>query len=248
MFSTFVASGVPLQKHLDKIAEQGEPIDIRDLAACYTTNNIASVAFGIEVDTIADPNNDFRKFGKRIFAPTIWNTIRGAFAFIAPKLMDLFSIRLTDRDVEEFIFSIVKQNLEHRQKNNVTRKDFFQLLIQLLNSGTVQVDDQWEAVVKTDENQKKMTIDEMAAQVFVFFVAGYETSATSLAYCLLELAKQPKLQKQIQSEIDCVLDKHNGEITYESLSEMKFMGNCLDGKRNINSIILLFNIQQTKAF
>lgn len=232
MFPKFVACGAPLQKHLEKAADSGDVVDIRDLSAGYTINNIVTLLFGIEVDTIADPNNDFRVYGKRIFEPTIWNTIRGGMAFLAPKLMDFLAIRLTDSDVEAFIFSIVTQNLEHREKNNVVLKDFFQLLIQLHNSETVQSSDQSETVNKSDESPKNMTLNEIAAQVFVFFVAGYETSATSLAYCLLELAKQPELQKRLQREIDCVLEKHNGQLTYESLAEMKFMDNCLDGKRN----------------
>lgn len=232
MFSTLVECGRSLQSYLEKAAENGESVDMKDLAARYTTNIISSVAFGIEVDTIADPNNDFRKFGRKVFEPNFMNAIRSAISFTAPKLMDALMIPAIDHDVAEFIFSIVKQNLEHREKNNVTRKDFFQLLIQLRNTGTVQLDDQWETTIKNDENLKNLTINEMAAQVFLFFVAGYETSATTLSYCLLELAKQPELQKRLQSEIDCVLDKYNGEITYDSISEMKLTGNCLDGTSN----------------
>lgn len=70
--------------------------------------------------------------------------------------------------------SVVKENLEFREKNHIIRKDFFHLLIQLRNNGSVN--DEWEFTNKTDESQKMMTLNEIAAQVFVFFLAGFETS------------------------------------------------------------------------
>lgn len=133
---------------------------------------IATVAFGIDTDTIEDPNNEFRECGRKLFEPTIWNTFRLVMNFFFPKVMSLFRIRVVDESVEKFIMFVVKQNLDYREKNNVPRKDFFQLLIQLRNSGTVQLDDEWQTIIKGDESQKTMSLNEIAAQVFVFFEAG----------------------------------------------------------------------------
>lgn len=75
-----------------------------------------------------------------------------------------------------------------------------------------------------------MTINEMAAHSYVFFAAGFETSSSSLSYCLYELARNPHFQQRAHDEIDGVLEKYNGKITYESVSEMKFLENCFLGK------------------
>lgn len=128
-----------------------------------------------------------------------------------------------------FIRSVVQENLEYREKNNVARKDFFQLLIQLRNSGNVQLDDDWETTIKSDESQKMMSLNEMAAQVFVFFLAGFETSASTVSFLMYELAKNPKIQQRVHNEIDQILAKYNGQMTYESISEMKFLDYCIDG-------------------
>lgn len=45
--------------------------------------------------------------------------------------------------MNEFVINIVKSTIEHREKNNVTRKDFMQLLLQLRNSGEVNETEQW---------------------------------------------------------------------------------------------------------
>lgn len=81
-------------------------------------------------------------------------------------------MKVAEASVEEFLRSVTKESLEYREKHNVTRKDFFQLLIQLRNTGSVQLDNQWETVINADENKKTMTEDEIAAQTFVFFIAG----------------------------------------------------------------------------
>lgn len=95
--------------------------------------------------------------------------------FFFPKMMALLRIKVVDESVEKFILSVVKQNLDYREKNNVTRKDFFQLLIQIRNTGSVQLDDEWKTTIKGDGSQKALSLNEIAAQVFVFFEAGKRT-------------------------------------------------------------------------
>lgn len=240
MFSTLVDCGATLQNHLEKLANKGEFLDVREVSAGHATNVIASVAFGIDVDTIVNPNNDFRVCGRKIFESSIWNAIRLSLNFIAPKMMSLLRIKSVDRSVEKFIISVVKENLEYRESNNISRKDFFQLLIQLRNTGTVQLDDQWDTVIKADEKQKTLSLNEIAAQSFVFFAAGFETSSTTLSFCMYELAKHPEIQKRVHEEIDRVLAEHDGKITYDSVMDMKYLEACIDG----NSTFLIIKIEK----
>lgn len=246
MFSTLVDCGSTLQNYLDKLAENNDLVDIIEISACHATNVTASVGFGIEVDTINDPNNDFRKYGRQILELTIDNAFRRLMFFVAPELMSILRVKCVNSNIENFIISVVKENLEYREKNNVCRKDFFQLLIQLRNTGTVQLDDEWETIIKTDESQKAMTLNELAAQAIVFFGAGAETSATTLSFCMHELAKNLEIQKKVHDEIDSVLDTYNGEITYEGISEMKYLETCIDGKFVLKES--LFYLQQIFIF
>lgn len=56
--------------------------------------------------------------------------------------------------------------------------------------------------------------------------SGYETSSSTISYCLYELAKNPEIQRKVQKEIDGVLK--NGKFTYESLHELKYLECCID--------------------
>lgn len=230
MFSTLMDCGSTLQNYLDNLVIKGEVLDVREIAARHSINVIASVGFGIDVDTFSNPKHEFRENLRKVFASSFWNGIRFFLKFTAPKLMGMLRIKTVDQEVEDFILKIVKENLEYREQNNVSRKDFFQLLVQLRNGDSIQRDDQWKTVIKADESQKTMTLNEIAAQAFVFFAAGFETSSTTLSYCLYELAKQPEIQKRVRNEIDEVLRKNDGEITYESVSDMKYLEKCIDGE------------------
>jgi len=50
-----------------------------------------------------------------------------------------------------------------------------------------------------------LTHDEVADQVLVFLLAGHETTATTLAFALYELARHPQWQEELRREVDEVV-------------------------------------------
>lgn len=189
---------------------------------------IASVAFGIDINCIENPKEEFRHYGARIFEPTAKNMFRFNLAFLYPGLAKFLRLRFTDKEVGDFMIETVRQNAEYRESNNVMRKDFFQLLLQLRNTGEVHEDDDWSA--KATSEVKSMSLEEMAAQAYVFFAASFESSSTTMSFCMYELAKNPDEQNKVRDEINQVLETHGGQLTYESISEMKYLEKCIDGE------------------
>lgn len=228
MFSTLVNCGDSLQKHISEMVTQNGGFEVRELAAQYATNVIASVAFGIDINCIEDPDTPFRKYGRKVFDVNWKNGLRMLLTFIFPEFLRFFKIRTVDRDVEDFMMNVVEQTLKYREKSNVVRKDFFQLLVQLRNTGNVQLDDQWETVISND-GSKAMSFQEVAAQAYVFWIAGFETSSTTMTFCMFEIARNPDVQDKVHEEIDRILKEHDGQITYDSVNEMKYLECCMDG-------------------
>lgn len=231
MFSTLVDCGGSLQKEINRIANSPSTkvFEVRELSAQFTTNCIASVAFGIDINCIEDPDTPFRQYGRKVFELSFKNGFRQMLSFIFPAFLRFFKIRVTNQDVEDFMMAVVDQTLKYRENSKVVRKDFFQLLVQLRNTGNVQLDDQWSTVI-SDENSKKLSFNELAAQAYVFWLAGFETSSTTMTFCMYEIAKNAKIQKKVHEEIDRVLREHDGQISYESLSDMKYLECCMDGE------------------
>ncbi|GAB0094367.1 hypothetical protein DMENIID0001_096570 [Sergentomyia squamirostris] len=225
MFPTFIETGKSLTRFLSQGADEQIEIEVKDLMARYTINNIASTGFGIEVDSIVDRNHEFHNFGRKSVAPTLKNGLRMATFMMLPRLAELIKMKTMDDDYEEYLFQVITQIIDHREQNNVSRKDFMQLLLQLRNTGNVGSDEDFS--IKSD-GPKRMTINEIAAQAHVFFLAGFETTSTLMSFCLYLLAKNPVAQQKLQSEIDQVLEGYNGQLSYEATTEMKYLDGCLN--------------------
>ena len=59
MFPVILDCGKQLQQHLSKVINPNESIEMFELIACFVSNIIASAAFGIDIDCLANPNHPF---------------------------------------------------------------------------------------------------------------------------------------------------------------------------------------------
>jgi cytochrome P450 family 6 len=229
MFHTMLDCTQGLEELLEKSARSQEPADIKEILACFTTDVIGSVAFGIDINCMKNPDSDFRKYGKKIFTSSMKTRIKFTLLNILPRwLSKMLNIKIFEKDTEAFYINLVKDTIAYREKNNVHRKDFMHLLIQLKNIGKISDNDDDAALnLENTENQQRLTINEISAQAFVFYIAGFETSATTMTFALLELAQRQDIQNKIRDEINEVLSRHNNKITYDSIMEMTYLEKAL---------------------
>ncbi|XP_068081654.1 cytochrome P450 6B4-like [Anabrus simplex] len=54
-------------------------------------------------------------------------------------------------------------------------------------------------------------------------MAGFETTSTTMSFCLHELAVNPDIQRRLQEEIDSTLLEYGGKITYEAIQKMEYL-------------------------
>lgn len=186
------------------------PIDAKDISARFTTDVIGNCAFGIDCNSLRDPNTEFRIKGKRVFSLTPAEMLTNLLSLLFPNVMKFFGARLFPKEATEFFWKVIKDTADYRRTNNIRRDDAFQLLLDMLNNDE-------------KENDNTLTFSELAAQAFVFFIAGFETSSTLMSFALIELSLNEDVQNRLRDEINEVLRKNNGELTYEALSEMRYM-------------------------
>ncbi|KAJ6644085.1 putative cytochrome P450 6d5 [Pseudolycoriella hygida] len=227
MFDVIANCTVSMHKYVDSFADTQQSVEVRDVFARYATNVIVSVAFGIDIDCIKNRDDEFREKGTRIFLPTLTNMIRNTIPVMAPRLAKLFGVRFADKDVGEFMIATVRKNLEYRESSSVSRKDFFQMLMQLRNTGRIDESDQW-TTSESGSNKKAISLEEMSAHAFLFFAGGYESSSSTMSFLMYELAKNPKIQEEAYEDIMKALKKHDGKLTYDSVADMKFVEQCLN--------------------
>lgn len=232
MFQTFVACTEGLVDILNDHSIIQDPVDIKEVVSRFTTDIIGSCAFGIDCNSIKNPNSEFRAFGKKIFQPDInlQRRIKEALLLVLPRSITAFlNIKRMDRNVEDFFMGVVKNTVNYREKNKIRRNDFMQLLLQLKNDGKVEGDENSTVNGNNSQPNETMTMNELASQCFVFFIAGFETSATTMTFALLELSLNQDIQDKLRNEIETILQIYNGNVCYEAVMQMSYLDKVIQG-------------------
>lgn len=222
MFLTLKDCGSALTKYLEPKARAGESIEIKDILARYSTDIIMSTAFGVSCNTLENADHEFRYWGKKVFEP---QPVKNAILIFAPQIYDFFSVPYTEKELTKFFMDTFRHNVEYRKSKNIVRKDFLNLLMQLMRNGVLEADgdeEQTDNSTNASDAKQKFTMEEATAQAFVFFIAGFETSSTTATYSLYELALNPSIQDKVREEICRVVKKH-GDITYDAVNEMTYL-------------------------
>lgn len=221
MHSTFLLVADQFNKHLLPLAERGAELEIKELLASFTTDIIGNVAFGVECNSMKDPQSAFRRAGRRVFEQSKLQMIRLIFITTFQRLARLFNLKLTSPEVSDFFMKLVRETVDYREKHAVQRDDFLSLLMQIKNGGKLD----GETVVLG-----KLTFEELAAQTFLFFIAGFETSSSTMTFATYELAINPEIQERARQEVHEVLQRHGGVMTYEAAMEMTYLDMLIKGK------------------
>lgn len=103
--------------------------------------------------------------------------------------------------------------MKYRKENNIERKDFLNILMEMENKAGGDYG-----------------LDEIISHSMGLFMDGTETSANSMAFVLYEIASNLDVQKKLRDEIDAVKKKYDGKLTYEGIQEMTYMDCVFNGE------------------
>uniref|UniRef100_A0A8W7PTI3 Cytochrome P450 n=1 Tax=Anopheles coluzzii TaxID=1518534 RepID=A0A8W7PTI3_ANOCL len=223
MFGTMLQVATELHRHL--LEQIDRELEMKAVLARFTTDVIGTCAFGIECNTLRNPDSDFLKYGRRVFEHRMLAMVKMTFAMLFRAQAVKLGVKVTDDDLEAFFMNLVHDTVEHRERNGVQRNDFLNLLLQIKNKGCLEEQEQ-EGSASADRTG--MTMNELAAQVFIFFVAGFETSSTVMNFCLYELAKNPHIQERLRDELNRSIDANGGEPTYDMVMGHEYLGQVVN--------------------
>lgn len=148
-------------------------------------------------------------------------------------LNKILKIKQIHPEVTNFFLNQVKQIVEYREKNKVERNDIMNMLIKLKNNQEIANDETKEIDTESD-NGAGISMAEVAAQAFIFFFAGYETSSSTMTFCLYELAMNPDIQEKLRADIENALQKHDNNMCYDAVMEMQYLDKIIKGIQRMN--------------
>lgn len=151
---------------------------------------------------LEDRNSEFLKHGRRLFDITSFELLRFFLANGFPSLAQKLGVPQNPREPVSFFRNTFLETFEYREKNNIKRNDFVSMLLGLKDSFTPL---------------------ELAAEAFLVYSGGFETSSTLITFVLYELALNPDIQQRLRDEIKSEIEANDGKLTYDMLTDLKYL-------------------------
>ncbi|XP_050427221.1 probable cytochrome P450 6a14 [Adelges cooleyi] len=214
---------------LQRLTPDGQAvINVNEVAANFTVDTIGRCAFGLDFGALSNPDSEFRRIGRISLENSSRKTILELIRLAdLGWLIDLFRLRALPPEVFDFFINRFRELMEFRESDKDERNDFISLLIKLRNEERASTSG--EDVVFTDEV--------LASNAFVFFLAGFETTSTTIGYCLYELALNPDVQTRLREELQRTAEANDGKFPYDSLKAMTYLDQVLNESLRVHPTV-----------
>nr|ATP15899.1 cytochrome P450 [Spodoptera exigua] len=224
-----------LKKRLKDSKEGYIDIDCKDLTTRYGNDVIASCAFGLKVDSQTEQNNQFYLMGKTVTNFNFFQMLKFFMMMNVPKIAKMFKWDIISDSVKNFFKNLVLDTMKEREMHKIIRPDMIHLLMEAkkgkLSHDDVQPNDDATGFATVDESSvglrkvvnREWSDNDLVAQAFLFFVAGFETISSSVCFLLYELAVNPDVQDRLAKEIREYDAKNGGKFDFNSIQSMKYM-------------------------
>ncbi|KAM7341467.1 cytochrome P450 6g1 [Cochliomyia hominivorax] len=235
MYPLMLEVSSQLEQHLARKGDRFEA-EVKEICALFTTDLIATVAYGVNANSLKNPNGEFRSHCRKMFLFDIRRALDFSIAFFLPKLVSLLRVKLFSEEFSKFVRSTINYVMQEREKSGIQRNDLIDILVALKreNSGG-KIN---EAIAKNS--------DVLVAQAAVFLTAGFETSSSTMQFTLFELAKRPDLQERLRNEINEALLRENGTLSYETITSLEYLGMVVDEVLRLYPVLPFLDRQHNK--
>ncbi|XP_028049478.1 cytochrome P450 9e2 isoform X2 [Monomorium pharaonis] len=213
MFKLMSDCGVDFSNYLAQLSPEKRIIQMKDVFTRYTNDVIATCAFGVSVDSMKNPKNEFYVYGKEAASSFSIIFLIKLYIFRSlPLLARLLHLRVLRKQIADFFRNLIETTIKTRDENGIVRPDMLQLMMES----------------RRKEGKPELTIDDMVAHAFIFFLGGFDGTSTLMCFAAHEIAVNQDIQEKLQKEIDEVLEKTNGQISYEAINSMEYLNAVIE--------------------
>lgn len=214
MFTLMLPVADELERFLEETTSATpKEIEMKDLAAKFNTDLIGTTIFGIQVNSLFNPKDPFREFGRKIFELNMFRGLEFLVIFFLPYLAKPTRAKFFGKETSKYLRTVFWEVMNRRIQTGEKRNDLIDLLVELKqtheNEGSI--------------NGVQFSGDDLVAQAATFFTAGFETSSSAIAFTLHELALDMDVQRTLRNEILDALKKSDGKITYDMAMTLPYL-------------------------
>ena len=201
-------------------------IDMKAMCSRVSLDTIASCVYGIDAGTMGQNHSEFIQVVENILARDIRDTAMFASSMIpgVSHLLAHFNVPFFKPKETLFMWDIVTKTMEMKRNNpGPKRNDLIDMMLEAMQS---------EDNNNNDEKSKTGGVDQVQAVAIalIMLVAGYETTATTLAFVTYELAMNPDIQERLQKDIDraCEDTDEDQLPPYQSIQDVTYLDAILN--------------------
>ena len=202
-----------LLQHMDrKIADGSQDFECMSLFGNYSLDVLIKVAFSMDCNSNeAASDNAIVKNVKRFF--TIDKTKLFLEQTLPSFVQKMIGFTFANTEAVEILVREARVIREQRRADLCASKTFNDLLQSMIDAERMGKDG------KVD----KLTENEIIANIFVFLLAGSQSTSVVVACAAYLLAKHPEVQQKLRQEVSDAIQADGGEIKYDTILSLPYL-------------------------
>eukprot|EP00066_Takifugu_rubripes_P011050 XP_003979406.1 PREDICTED: cholesterol 24-hydroxylase-like [Takifugu rubripes] len=209
LMGNFNETADKLMDKLSEIADNKTTANMLHLVNCVTMEVLAKVAFGVDLDLLRK-SSPFPRAIELCLKGMVFS-VRDPFFMLNPKNWSFIrevrgACRLLRQTGAQWI-----QQRKTAMRNGEVPKD---ILTQIIKSAGKE-----EIMTQEDEEL-------MLDNFLTFFIAGQETTANQLGFCIMELGRHPDILERVKKEVDEAIGMKQ-DISYDDLGHLGYLSQVL---------------------
>ncbi|EDV56251.1 probable cytochrome P450 9h1 [Drosophila erecta] len=211
---------IHMREQLELSQDASIELEMKDYFTRFANDVIATVAFGISINSFRRKDNEFFRIGQAMSRIGAWSVVKAMLYALFPRLMKVLRIQVLDAKNIDYFSSLVTAAMRYRHEHKVVRPDMIHLLMEAKQQRLADPKDK----SKDAQYYARLTDDDLLAQCLLFFFAGFEIISASLCFLTHELCLNPVVQDRLYAEVLAVHQELKGQpLTYDKLTKMKYL-------------------------
>ena len=193
-------------EYIEKELSSGKSvIEGANILPQITSDILAVVGLGLNLNSFQDPQNEFKKH-----LDGIWDTNRWTGVEMLPKVAKLFRIKAFNPESVRFVETIVKRTMDQRALGGEFGKDILGSLLKI-----------------KEENSGEKNFEVILNTYIQFMTDGNGVTADLLGATLYYIIAHPEIYSKLVEEQDAVFSNDdagkNGDISEEEVGQLEYL-------------------------